>query len=146
MFNENDFAYIHIRPRSSSNEKEHPVATVALCLVAEDDYAPAPHRFAVGFAAQHIKKDRQWNAEMGRRVARGRAEKSVHRVHIHANPNTPRRDLIILAVGRVLEAVESGELFATKRVTRALQDTIDRLVDARIDAEHKRQYADLAAE
>lgn len=143
MLNEEDFAYIHIRPGLLS--KEHPVATVAISLIAEDDYAPAPHRYAVGFAAQHVKKDRNWDSEMGRRVARGRAEKGANRVYVHANPNIPRRELLILAVSRVYEAAESGEIFATKKVTRALRDTVDRLVDAKHDAEHRRQFEELAA-
>jgi hypothetical protein len=132
---DNDFAYLHVRPGLFG--KEHPVATIAVNTIAEDDYATSPHRFAVGFAAQHVKKDRQWNGDMGRTVSRGRAEKSANRVYVHANPGTGRRDLLILAAARVLEAVESGELFATKKVKRALQDTVDRLVSMKAGAEHR---------
>ena len=130
--NDNDnFAYIHVRPGLES--KEHPVATIAISTVPEDGYG-VPQRFAVGFAAQHVKKDRMWNAEMGRNVARGRAEKSAKRVFVYAD-NHSRRDLLMAAVMRVLESVESGETFATKKVTRALQDTLARLYDAKLNSE-----------
>lgn len=141
----NDFAFIHIRPGIES--KEHPLATIAISTISEDDFLSTSSRFAIGFAAQHVKKDRQWNAAMGRNVARGRAEKSAKRIYVHADRGVGRRDLMTAAVVRVLEAVEAGELFATKKATRALQDTLTRFAAAKFDSEN-RYFAneDLAAE
>ncbi len=144
MHNDNNFAFIHIRPGIES--KEHPLATIAISTIPEDYSLATPSRFAVGFAAQHVKKDRQWNASMGRNVARGRAEKSASRVFVHADRNVSRRDLMTAAVVRVLEAVETGELFATKKATRALQDTLSRLALSKINSENRYFDAELAAE
>jgi len=124
--NNDSFVYIHVRP--GLFKKEHPVATIAINTTPEND-APSVagvQRHAVGFAAQHAKKDTKWNAAMGRTVARGRAEKSADRVFVYANDNTKRRDLLALATARVLEAVEAGDLFASKRTTKALRDTVER--------------------
>lgn len=131
MQNNDNFAYIHIRPGLES--KEQPIATIAVHTIPEDGYG-VPQRFAVGFAAQHLKKDRTWNASMGRNVSRGRAEKSAKRLFVYAD-NHSRRDLLMAAVMRVLESVQSGETFATKKVTRALQDTLARLYTSKLDSE-----------
>lgn len=145
---DNDFAYIHVRPGLFG--KEHPLATIAINTIPEIETAAlggnTPRRYAVGFASQHVKKDTQWDASMGRRVARGRAERSANdRVFIIANEGVSRRDLLILATARVLEATEAGDLFASKKTRRALRDTLDRLVTAKHHADY-RQFSDLAAE
>ncbi len=138
--NENGFAFIHVRPGIDS--KEQPVATIAISLVPEFDQIPGLQRYAVGFAAQHTKKD-GWNAAMGRTVAQGRAERSASRVFVHA-ADIGRRDLLIAAVTRVLEAVEANEIFATKQTTRALQNTLARLVESAHLSQSK--HVDQAAE
>lgn len=140
QINDNEFAFIHIRPGIEA--KEQPVATIAVRLFPESDDLPY-RRFAVGFAAQHAKKD-PWNAAMGRAVSQGRAERSASRVFVHANAGMSRRDLLIAAVTRVLEAVDSGDINASKRSTRALQDTLARLVEAKYASEAK--YFEQAAE
>jgi len=127
---DNDFAYIHIRPGTEG--KSQPVATVAIDLKAvainlgtESDYVLSSPHFAVGLASQHLKKDINWNSAIGRQVSRGRAEQ--RRLYTHVMPILSRRELIISAVCRVFEAVETGELKASRKVTRALKDTITRL-------------------
>lgn len=145
---DNNFAYLHVRPGLFS--KKHPLATIAVNTIPEIEAAALGgntlRRYAVGFASQHVKKDTKWNAAMGRNVARGRAERSANnRVFIIANEGISRRDLLILATARVLEATEMGELFASKKTRRALRDTLNRLVSAKHEADF-RQYSDLAAE
>lgn len=142
--NNDNFAYIHVRPGLFA--KEHPLATIAVNTVPELEQPVAGVcRFAVGFSAQHLKKDTRWDASMGRKIARGRAEKSANRVYVHANENISRRDLIALATARVLEAVEMGELFASKKTTKALRDTLGRL-SQHDDGFESFQHDNLAAE
>lgn len=142
MLNNDNFAYIHIRPGLES--KEQPVATIAISLVPEDGPG-IPRRYAVGFAAQHVKKDKKWNGAMGRSVARGRAEKSAKRLFVYAD-GFNRRDFMMAAVMRVLESVEAGETFATRKVTRALQDTLSRLYNAKLETESQFDEYEAAAE
>jgi len=125
MINDN-FIYIHVRP--GLFKKGHPVATIAVNVISDSDSSSADgiQRYAVGFAAQHTKKDTQWNAAMGRNVARGRAERSADRVFVLAKENVKRRELIELATARVLEAVDAGDIFASKKTTKALRETLGR--------------------
>lgn len=133
MSNDN-FAFIHIRPGLFG--KEQPVATIAVSTQPEFEFVQTgSNRFAVGFAAQHVKKDVTWNGAMGRAVAQGRAERSAKRVFVHAPAGVSRRDLLVAAVNRVLEAVEAGELFATKQARRALEDTLTRLSQQKFEAD-----------
>lgn len=118
--NLNDFLFIHIRPGIES--KGHPLATIAVHLVTDDDAV----EYGVALASQHPKKD-VWDATMGRSVAAGRAARGKDRVFIYQASNMPRRELVLEAVQRVYDAVECGELKASHKVARALGDTIARL-------------------
>lgn len=120
--NNSDFSFIHIRPGLEG--KQHPIATIAVHLV------PVNGRFGVALASQHVKKDEKWDAKLGRFVAAGRASRSrTDRVFIGATGS--RRDLIINAVERVHDAIVSNEIRASRKVTRAIVDTLNRLHAAR---------------
>ncbi len=123
--NNNDFAFIHVRP-GLDDKKEHPIATIAIHLVSDDT-----GRYGVALASQHLKKDEKWNAAMGRFVAAGRAARSKDRLFMYYDPSESRRDLIISAVERIAHAIEYGEIKASRKVTRAINDTVTRLNMAR---------------
>ncbi len=118
--NNNDFSFIHVRP-GLDDKKEHPLATIAIHLVSIDG------RYGVALASQHLKKDEKWNAGMGRFVAAGRAARSKDRLFIVAPNGGSRRDLILDAVQRVYDAIQYKEINASRKVARAVSDTLIRL-------------------
>jgi len=135
--NPNDFLFIHIRPGIES--KGHPLATVAVHLVSENGI-----RYGVALASQHLKKDEKWNAAMGRFVAAGRAARSKERLFVYFRAHG-RRDLIISAVERVSYAIETGEIKASRKVARAVNETVTRLNTAKTVRDFNRAVRDSAA-
>ncbi len=131
--NQNDFAIIHVRPGLEG--KAQPVGTVAINLKAA-----AQGSLIVGYAVQHSRLDK-WDAARGRLVAVGRASRGRYESTVWSDieKGVMRRELLI--AGLELIVANEGTLNLSRGFRLAAKDTLNRLVEAKRNADLKRSAA-----
>ncbi len=122
-----NFAFVHIRPGLES--KQHPVGTVAV-----DINAAREGELRVGYAVQHSKKDK-WNSAAGRHISGERAARGRDTCLLSdVDPTFSRRQILAAAVALVANAVEHEHIVVSKKFSRALDDTFERLTAEKMES------------
>lgn len=125
-FEEKNFAFVYVRPGTEG--KAHPIGTVAVELTPVDDHTSSVDDHRVGFARN--ENSEAWDASRGRTVAAGRASRSKFPIIMTGPKSMRRRELVLRALGAVLDASVSGTSPTSPRFEQALTDTIQRLQKA----------------